>query len=137
MRSERPFNARRAVATLASLSDTGKVQFWCVLAHNLTVVVREFVYDEALTGSNLAKIRKINEMLHHVTDCISPAKRRSTQPWDDVSLLRALHEDAAAAGLAEQFGHAVSMAERSAPSMEDYGEAARAPMRGLSEADKE
>jgi hypothetical protein len=121
------FDPERALSFFGTLAENEKISFWCVLGHYLTVVQRDFLYRDALSGTALAQARKINEMFHHLTSCLNPEKRRSEQPWNDEELLRAMLQDATTIGLRAEFLSALESADRHAHALQ-HSEAGRAPL---------
>ena len=97
------------VASFARLKDDAKVAFWCVFAHDLTVDVRGILDDEVSQDGH-DRLKSINELLHQLTSCINPMKRRSAEPYDDVELLRLILTDDQRVGLRRMYLRAAARA---------------------------
>src|SRR5438552_3853584 len=112
-RPKTEFDPAKAMAFFDTLDDRAKVSFWSVLGHGLTIIVRGVLSEDKIGERELDQVKRINEMLHHLTSCINPAKRRSKDPWNDAELLGAMLDSASRIGLRDHFLDAWERAEGS------------------------
>lgn len=73
------------VRQMASLNDEQRLHFYEVLAHNLTVVIRNIWSDESITADEKVeriRIKWVNEILHRTTAKVW-ALRLKTHEWTE------------------------------------------------------
>lgn len=68
---------------IAALSPEGKMRFFALLAHNLTVCAREASLPEVADSSARSYLLAINEILHQVTGHISHLVSDSQKRYPD------------------------------------------------------
>jgi hypothetical protein len=85
------------IDSIGKLDETARAAAMAILAHSLTVEIRALLVDPPFSDAVIARVRQINETLHHLTSRLNPHHDRSSD--DDLSLLSALAEDAARCGL--------------------------------------
>jgi hypothetical protein len=85
------------IASIGKLDETARTAALAVLAHSLTVEIRALLVEPPFSEAVIARVRQINETLHHLTSRLNPHHERSSE--DDLSLLSALATDAARCGL--------------------------------------
>ena len=104
----RPLDVGRLLADFGRLDEEARVTFLCVVAHNLTVEIRALLLDRPVPDSDLDRVWQINEILHQITSCVNPRKRRSAV--GDMELVSAMIDDAQLYHLEAQIGRALASA---------------------------
>jgi len=104
----RPLDVGSLLADFERLDDEARVTFLCIVAHNLTVEIRALLLDRPVPDADLDRVWQINEILHQITSCVNPRKRRSAV--GDSELVSAMIEDAQLYHLEAQIGRALASA---------------------------
>ncbi|MFZ3235640.1 MAG: hypothetical protein WA417_07030 [Stellaceae bacterium] len=104
----RPLDVESIIAEFEQSETAARNAFLCAFAHDLTVAVREILFDRPVSEADIDKVKEINESLHQLTSCLNPRKHWSA--YDEALLLQAIVEGSFAHDLDRWIGHALALA---------------------------
>jgi hypothetical protein len=103
------FDLEEVLGDFVHLGKNARAEFLSIFAHSLTVEIRVALHDRPVANHDAEQAYEVNEWLHQLTSCLSPASRRDAH--GEAELLRNIAIDGLRHGLPRAVARAVTAAK--------------------------